>query len=754
MPGTERFETRESSGPLSIDPSLQLWETDATAAVDPITYEVVAHKLEQMLDEYSSVIVRVSGSMVVSEAFDYNVGLASGRGDLVTCGRGAGLHAAPLQDAIRWTLQHRSANPGIEEGDLFLTNDPWTGGTHQPDTSLLAPIFVDGRLFCWAGSCMHMLDAGGSNPGIAPGASSVFEEAVPTPPVKLARRGVVQRDIEDLFIRRSRLPLQLTLDLRAMAAAARVASERIKEIVERYCADVVHRVIEQMISGTEAELRRRMLSIPDGEWRHEMLHEVSGPGDRGVYPIEGALRKQGDALTFDFRNASPEKGFLNTTRSNTKAGVMCAVLPLLCPDLTWSVGAVMRVVDFEFTDGTVQAAQFPAAVSGGPVTGGMAAVTIATVLISKMLSAGPEELRRNLSAVSNGALPYQMLDGPGRDGDYSASLSLDMVSGGSGARAWRDGDGVAGWSGATASLLANIETIEEDAPLLYLYRRELRDSGGAGTFQGGAGGESAVILHETAGPLGAQCATYGQAVPSSAGINGGFPAKAVGYLEVVDSDIRPLLAAGRWPRDTEEIGGAVRFPHPKELRHPLTVDDVFLLRWSGGGGYGDPLERDPATVARDIHEGAVSVERAHDVYGVILRDAALDEAATVARREALRGARIGVAHAPVPEPAVIPEGARRLDDHLVVLADEAVACAHCATRLTDGVGSYKEGAAVLDRELLDVHLVWIDSRTFIDEDIVLREFSCPGCAALLASDVTRRSSAPLADKTLLPIAAG
>jgi N-methylhydantoinase B len=746
LPGSERFETRVFTGEVTPEGDLPMWSAAEGDLADPISFEVIAHKLHQLLDEYGSTIARVSGSVIVSEALDYNVTLSTPSGEQVVTGRGAMYLGTPMQMAIRWILENRSVNPGIEDGDMFLSNDPWTGGSHQPDTTLLAPVFVDGKLFAWCGVGMHMLDLGGPKPTINTQAMSVFEEQVPTPPVKLVRNGAIQSDVHDMFVRRSRLPMNTALDLRAMVAATVVAVTRLKAMIDAYTAPVVNGVMHRWLDDAEAQLRARLLELPDGEWRHEVLHEMSGPDDRGLYRVRGSLRKKADSLVFDMSEADEQTGFISTTRTNSIGGAMAGILPLLVADLPWSIGAVLRVIDFEFSDATLTAANYPAAVCGGPMTGGMAASTLAQVLIAKMLCAGPDHLRRNLTAVTCGALPILLLAGTGREGRYEMFLCTDVLAGGSGARSFKDGDSASGYAGATAMMIPNVESIEEDSPVLMLYRREVRDGVGAGKYQGGAGAEEAVIPYGIDGPFERSVATFGQVVPASAGLSGGLPSKGIEFREVLNSDIRARFDRGELPSSLDEIEGEHRTLPSKDRTMPVDDNTVIAIRWAGGGGYGDPLDRDPGLVARDVEEGVLTEEWAKSTYGVVVGDGGADEEETERLRSRMRGSRVGRSEMAKHSPAPPAEGVKRLDDNLGVLEDGSVICCTCGAELAAHEANYKRGAAMTESSVLEAGLATVEAEGIIDEAIVLRQYSCGECGTLLESAVEVASSGPLIDK--------
>jgi N-methylhydantoinase B len=746
--GSERFESIDKRpDELVISPKLPLYAAAPDTEVDPVTYEVISHKLTQLNDELSATIKKVSGSLVVTEAYDFNVALGDEVGDLFTVGSYISVHATTLQQMIRWTLENRSDNPGIEEGDMFLLNDPWVGSAHQNDISLLVPIFVDGKLFCWAANVLHAIDVGGRNPGsFVTDAEDVFSEGVPTPPIKLVRGGELQRDVEEMFVRRSRLPRHLSLDMRALIAANNVGIARIQDLAATYGADIVHTVMKRMLDMAESQVRARLRRLPDGTWKHVQLYEVSQDGDRAVHKIVMSMTKADDRLSFDLSESDPQAGYFNTTRPVSQAGVMTAVLPLLCPDLPWAPGALLRVMDFTFKPGTIPAATYPAAVSGGTTTAGWASVTAANVLIGKMLSAGPEDLKRNLFGVSTGSWLVQILGGIGKDGNPTIVVSLDAASGGIGARSWRDGDDTGGMTVSPGCQIANVESQEYHDPVLFLYRREAIDTGGPGRYRGGVAAQSGVIPHGTPAPLGAVCSGFGIAFPCGHGIGGGMPAKSGYYKVARDTDVHEWFADGRVPADEDELAGTIEWPHPKVAQLPVGLDDVFCTSWFGGGGYGDPLDRDPEAVAHDVEEGYVSAAAARATYGVVLGD---DEA-TVRLRAELRGARLGGDPLDAPPLPTLPDGAVWLDEHLVVRADGTTACGRCEHELAGPGAGYKSGAVALEGTLMAADRVWVDPGHYVDDEVVLRQFVCPGCATLLDNEVTLASLPPVEDKLLAP----
>jgi N-methylhydantoinase B len=729
----------EDTGQPSIaDPAstLDYFSPSDHDELDPVTFEIISHKFAQLTTELGTTMQRTSGSVIVNEAGDFNVSLADELGQLFNIGTNVVVHGTALQHAIEWTLANRAGNPGIDEGDMFLLSDPWVGVVHQPDVALLAPIFVNRRLFAWVACTMHMLDTGGAMAGgLNTAAADAFSEPAPIPPIKLVRGSRLQRDIEEMFVRSSRLPQLLALDLRAMIATNQVAVSRLKELAEVYSPSVVHRVIKQELDNAEAEFRARLRELPDGCWSDVQLCEVAGDGDRRVHAVRGTMIKEGDQLEFDLTASDEQAGFFNSTWPATEGGLAAAILPLIGPDLTWAPAGVLRAVKFRYKTGTIVAAEFPAAVSAGPISGGLVGATLATVLLSKMLSSASPELKDNLLSVTAACMPINIYRGLDARGQFALVLNIELVPGGTGARSWRDGDHYSGTMLGPSAKIPNIENQEHHYPLLWLYRRELPDSAGAGRFRGGVAGESALIPYGAPMGLEMLLAAHGVAMPSSPGVNGGLPAPALSFRVFRDRDVLGAFAAGRMPTSDEELGGDPEWPHPKTVSMALGPNDVFASAGAGGGGYGDPLDRDPALVADDVAQGYLSPEFAGSIYGVVLSGAEPEAEATTALRAAMRGARIGRGPTAAPEMSSPPHGSSMLSENVVVTAEGDAMCARCSTILAKASQDFKRGAIVSDLDMAALGLIWVDPKTFVDTPFALRSFCCPECGTLLETDI-------------------
>ncbi|WP_370588763.1 hydantoinase B/oxoprolinase family protein [Pseudonocardia sp. C8] len=745
VPGSEIFNSRPvdvEALRAGVPAGLRLHTVgqDLVDGLDPLTYEVVRHRLWSITDEMGETLKRMSGSVVVTEANDFDFAICDEVGQEVQIGLYNTFLSASLDLAVYWTLQHRAENPGIADGDMFLCNDPWVGGgLHQNDATVFAPIFFDGQLFSWSSAVAHQLDVGGVAPGSwTPRAQDVFWESLPTPPIKVVRDNVLQRDVAEMWTRRSRTPMLLSLDLRAKVGANITAQTRMRRLLDAYGPDTVKAVMKRIMDDAEQRLRAKLRELPDGTWRATGYQEHSGQGDRGLYKIELAMTKTHDRLVFDFRGTDAQTGMINCPYSGVRAGIMSALLPVLAGDIPWAGGGLMRCFDIIADEGTMINASFPAAVGKGPVGPAWAAGNLVNECLAKMLDSRPHS-RRAVQSVCAGTFDMVALAGVDQRRTPFVSLVMDTMAGGYGAGVDRDGVDTGGMFVIPMGRAPDAEMTEFTSPVLLLWRREEIDSGGPGTQRGGVSGSVCLVPHDTPAPLGAVFSGSGKTTSQNTGLAGGYPGNSQLDIVLRGAAARQALAAGRIPKDLAEVGGT-RDVMGGEVETGISLDDAVFVHWQSGGGYGDPLHRDPEAVATDVREARVSPAAATDVYGVVLDDAGQVAAeATRARRAVLRTERRtaagldGGGEQPAGHPDVDGE---QLDDNQVLGADGTVRCRHCGTDLGDLGEHY---LAQLPRVQIPPSgagpHVWADPSTYIDRDVVFRQVLCPGCATALLSQV-------------------
>ena len=479
IPGSEVF----SSPPVDPDelqrslPSTLQTHTvsqEQVDGLDPLTYEVVRHRLWSVTDEMGEALKRMSGSPIVTDANDFDFAISDELGQEVQVGLYNTMLVGAVDLAIYWTLRNRAANPGITEGDMFLCNDPWVGGgLHQNDVIVYQPVFHDGQLFAWTSAIAHQPDLGGVGLGsFSPAAQDVFSESLPTPPVKIVRDGQLQRDVADLWVRRSRVPMLIGLDLRAKIGANNVGRERLLALIRQYGADTVKAVMKRMMSDAEARLRGKLASLPDGSWSATGYQDQSHEGDRGLHKITVTATKAGDHLTFDFTGTDPQAGVINCTYAGMRGGVMLALLPILAGDIPWAAGGLMRCFDLITEEGTLNNATFPAAVSRGPIGPAWLTGSLVAECLSQMLDRSLE-LGKNVQATCCGTWDTAIIAGLDERGEQPApflNIIMEPMAGGYGARPHADGIDTGGLFCIPMGRIPDVEMTEFLYPVLTLWR--------------------------------------------------------------------------------------------------------------------------------------------------------------------------------------------------------------------------------------------------------------------------------------------
>jgi N-methylhydantoinase B len=477
------------------------------------------------------------------------------------------------------------------------------------------------------------------------GARSIWDEAIPLPPVKIVERGVMRRDIEDDFLTRSRTRVQNGVDLKAMVGAHNAMGRRIQSLAQRYGVETVIEALDRVIATSELKLRGILREVPDGRWSCENFIDYYDAGKLKAYACRLTMTKEGDSLVFDFTKSSKQApAVVNATFAATEGYLLRAMLGMFGFAVTHCPAAIQRVVRIEATEGTIVNCSWPAGVCKGTTSVTQSVWQVATHCLSQMLM-GSEKHRDRAVAVSRGNLT--ILDLMGTDqygGPFAAVLQECCLAAGSAAGEVSDGIDTGGVTEPEVSI-PNVENNEFRYPVLYLHRRQRRDSGGPGRFRGGVGLSMAFTPHDVDEIPNVMIHTHGVSSPSALGLAGGYPA-VLNHLAIKrKSNIAELFAQGVVPAELTEIQGEkVELPPPFTYTR-LRKGDVFECAGGGGGGYGDPIERAPESVRRDVVNGVVSRESAKTHYGVLLKNFEIDSAATTEQRSAMRRARKDTARA-------------------------------------------------------------------------------------------------------------
>ena len=707
----------------------------AQQTVDPVTFEVIRHKLWSINEEGSATMIHVSGSPVV-HATDYNFGIYTATGEMAVIGV---YLLVPIYTGYMAIQEFLSRFEDIEEGDVFIINDPYVAAEHQNDVQFCAPFFHEGKLISWIGCMAHQVDLGGTDAGSwCPTATEVYAEGLRIPPGRIVRKGEVNQELWDVVVANSRMPFTVSNDFTAFLAGLKVAGERLTELCDRYGGETVAAVMGGAIEASERGLRELLSDLPDGSFEHtSYLDRPRADGADGVelVKINCKMTKTGDRLVFDYDGSDPQSpAYGMATRAGTVGAVATLMLCLFGSELPWNHG-LMRPVEVVAEDGLCVTAVEPMPVSGGAAGANWVAMNAAAGCIAKMVSFS-DRYAGLAFGPGDGSWQLAQFGGLNQYGEPFAAMYLDSLLFGGPAFADRDGVDSGGAMVILGGGTQDVEQQEVNQPLLYLWRREVADSGGAGRHRGGNGIEFAMTPIDTEEVVGVM-ATHGIALPNRTGIFGGLPGSCAHFEMVRGGKALERLGDGAAITSLEDSGGAYQVLPSVSAGLVVKHGEIVNVRMQNGGGYGDPLLREPERVAGDLRDGAVSPSVAREIYGVVADDGDLDRAATEAAREDIRANRRRRMTAPTgrpadEEPARLPEG--RWGESLVLRSggDGAVTahCAHCDADLgTPGhdwhalVGTIELGAADLG-PLIDVH-----------EELEAHQYVCPHCVAALWVEV-------------------
>ncbi|MFD2351458.1 hydantoinase B/oxoprolinase family protein [Nonomuraea ferruginea] len=467
--------------------------------IDEITFEVLRHRLDTINDDAAAVLARLSGSHLAAEARDLNTAIMAPDGRVVCCGRYVLAQVVSMHLVVRDILENYADNPGFGPGDQFVTNDPYIGTLHQPDVVVVAPIFVDGELVGWCGSTAHQADVGGPNPGgITYDARSIFDEAVPMPPVRIAEGGRLRRDLEREYLVRSRTAELNRLDLVGQVAANRSVTAEVGRLCGQYGADAVAAVMDRLLERTEALLRERLRALPDGRWRHVAYVEYRPHGGttEAVYAVRLTMTKRGDDLELDFTGSDPQApGTINAAYPALAGFAIGGVLIYLCGGLPWVPGGVWPVVRIRSREGTVVHARWPAGVAMSTAATCQAVRVSVNACLARMLEASRDLAHLVMASCQAAGGGGGTVHGERGDGTSYATMTLDEITGGGGATWSGDGADSSGYTTSPGASCANVEVNEAYLPLLYERRAELADTGGPGRHRGGVGTLHALTPH-------------------------------------------------------------------------------------------------------------------------------------------------------------------------------------------------------------------------------------------------------------------
>ena len=716
--------------------------------VDPVTFEVIRHALWNINEEHGSTIQRVSGSPVAMYALDLNPTIMTEDAEFVYVGPYMQYMSGVADTQVKWVLEYRSDNPGISDGDMFLANDPWVGAPHQQDVMLICPVFWEGELFAWITNCLHQYDIGGVTPGsFCPAAESSFDEGISLPPVKIIEGMEIRRDIEEVYLRSSRKPEMVALDFRAQMVGNSSARKRLLELIRRYGPATVKGVMKKIIADSETSYLEKMARLPDGVWQDRTYVECCRPGDRQTYRVILTIRKKGDRLIFENEGTAPQDGAMNATYSGWRGSQIVAINQLLCWDQHFAPAGALRHIDFDPTLGTFTCARHPASVSTAPVQAMEISLYPTYNAMSKMIFSDPEMRRDIICIGGTSQWPATIFRGIDQWGERYGYILVDPIGGAIGAFSHADGISTGGQARTPICKMPNIEHTEQDFPVLFLYRKEVPDSGGAGKYRGGMSAESCFIPHNTES-ITQDTLSSGNATPTGTGMMGGYPGATNEYKYKRNSDIQSHIETGQMVDDISELNGEDVTLQLRQVDFQQQPVDVYAVVCSAAGGFGDPLDRDIKLVQMDIEGNAVTVEAAREIYGVIVDPDTLEvnQDATYKLRADTRHHRLkGYSGTPIRCDGEI---VIHVTENLDLRSDagrEVYCCAKCQTEVGLLGSNYKEHCIRIDEPVTKSNVLIGEPSRFIDDTPEFRQFSCPGCGTLIENEIAMRGEPVLMD---------
>jgi N-methylhydantoinase B len=605
--------------------------------MDPITFSIIRHRLYRVVEEAVITLKHVSGSAITNEGHDLMVSLYEADGTLLLGGVGFLHHLTSAAEACKSIIRRFEGD--VHEGDLFLLNDPFTAALHTSDIYLVSPIHYKGELIAWSACFVHVYDIGAMNPGgFAPDAVDVFSEGFSSPGLKIVDRGNLRQDVWDTILNMVRGPEMVALDLRSMIACNNVAKDRMVALVEKYGLPTFQETCKSLVAQSESRLRERLRELPDGSWQSRQYFDVKGE----VYKILLKMTKKDDELTFDFTGSSPQSKYsVNCTKWASLGGLFAPLFPLLCYDITWNEG-VIRPIKVIAPEGSIVNCTKPSPVSVATVGAIQSVNNAACTTIAKML-ASHDKYADQTSAVWHANHFAVFMFGKNQKGGDSIGILTETFAGAGGARTFADGVDIGGEIPNPISRMANVETVEAMFPVRYLFRRRLKDSGGGGEFRGGTGGELALIPHDAPdGGLNYVLSGKGSKFPQSEGLDGGNPGAINDYVWVHSEDSKDSKDSKNGHDCFSQSLSAI--PGEKESISwgvfPLMGNDALYVRWNGGGGVGDSLDRIPGAVLSDVTNSLISPDAAREIYGVVITNNQVDQVKTDELRNSLKSGRI------------------------------------------------------------------------------------------------------------------
>jgi len=562
---------------------------DTRPATDPAAFEIVKNSLFKIAEEMRIVLCKTAYSPILKSAGDFSCGVFDAKGDMVAQGPDLPIHLGSMPDAVRAVV--KAFEGDVHDGDVYIHNDPYFGGSHLPDVNVVRPAFNDGKLLGFACLRAHWPDIGSATPGSYGAVTEIFGEGLRLPPLRLVSKGVLNTELEKVILWNVRTPDERQGDLGAQLAATLRATERLKVLAQRYGTDRLIAYMDEVMSYSERLMRAALADLPDGEGYFEDFCDGDGipddaEGNDASFWIRMKVKKTGDRLLVDFAGTDPRvAGPMNAVLSVTCSGIYCGLKMCVDPNsLIPPNSGCWRTIEVVAPKNSVVNAEFPAPVV---YSNHEMSHRVADMVMGALVHFWPDQVM----ACSQGTSAVLTLGGvdPRSGRRY---VSYETIKGGFGARPNKDGINV------IASTISNtmntpVEVLEMAFPFR-VERYEINpDSGGVGKYRGGCGARRTWRMLDGADAIGTLCMERMRSAPF--GLRGGKAgAAAVVTITTPDGKTRHLPSKGAF----QAPAGSV-------------VDMIT----PGSGGFGPPAERDRTSIAADLHDGYVTEEAVRRDYG-------------------------------------------------------------------------------------------------------------------------------------------
>ncbi len=555
--------------------------------IDKILASVFQRRFKSITEEMSIVLTKTTRSPILCEAKDFVTGLYDGKGKMLEQTENLPILSFSLGPVCEYIVDYFGDE--IYSGDVIFHNDVFSMGNQNNDVAVYKPIFFKDKLIAWAAAKGHQADVGGAVPGgYNPKATEVFQETLRIPPVKVYERGKLRKDVWDLIFANIRFDI-VAADMRAQIGSCVVGERGILKLADKYSIDVFASHKEYLFDSTEKMMRAEIRTIPNGVYEGDATVYYDGRTLGSKYKIRVKITVKDEEIIFDYSDTDPQTdGFVNGTYTSSASATLLTFLQMVNPDMPHNDGMV-RPIDIIIPEGTILNARYPAATTFG----NHLCPPNADAIIRALSQAIPERI----TAGWNQLLCYLTSGYDTRKKDSYVDIGFLGLKGGSGATHGVDGYDHIGMIDASGGVLdQDYEMFEQQTPHLLLKHEYWPDSAGAGQWRGGLGVETQFKI----GGENTKVVTFGD----------GDVEPAFGLFSGKNATLNKI--------ELKYPDGEIYKTTSKDLIEDVPPGTVLFQQAGGGGGYGDPLLRSAEQVAKEVKNGVISIEKARELYGVVI----------------------------------------------------------------------------------------------------------------------------------------